>query len=200
MNARQVLLRGGAGVGGTALLAGAMWLHSVRPEIRAAALDPIRTGGTIGEEVATRDFSVRVDGVAAARSLAPGFSLGGKPPVGTDGVYLIVRLSATAAREPLQLRSAELETPGGYTFREDPRTAAVSVSQPTFQPMIWTSTKLVFELPEDRVEGARLVVGTGGLLPQLSSAADIDLGLGEDRAADLLRKATERYEVRTGTS
>jgi hypothetical protein len=200
VNARQVLLRGGAGVGGTVLLAGAMWLHSVRPEIRAAELDPIRTGGTVGQEVATRDFSVRVDKVEAARSLAPGFSLGGKPPVGTDGVYLVVQLSATAAREPLQLRSAELETPGGYTFREDPRTSDVSVSQPTFQPMIWTSTKLVFELPKDRVEGAHLVVGTGGLLPQLSSAADIDLGLGKDRAAELLRKASERYEVKAGTS
>lgn len=199
MNARQVLLRGGAGVGGTVLLAGAMWLHSVRPELRAAALDPIRTGGTIGEEIATRDFSVRVDEVVAARSLAPGFSLGGKPPVGTDGVYLIVRLSATAEREPLQLGSAELETPGGYRFREDPRTSDVSVSRPTFQPMIWTSTKLLFELPKDRIEGAHLVVGTGGLLPQLSSAADIDLGIGEDRAAELLRKAPERYKVKAGT-
>ncbi|MEU5991308.1 hypothetical protein ABZ806_20260 [Spirillospora sp. NPDC047418] len=200
MNARQVLLRGGAGVGGTVLLAGAMWLHSVRPEIRAAELDPIRTGGTIGEQVATRDFSVRVDGVVAARSLAPGFSLGRKPPVGTDGVYLVVRLSATAAREPLQLRSADLETPGGYTFHADPRTSDVSVNQPTFQPMIWTSTKLVFELPKDRVEGARLVVGTGGLLPQLSSAADIDLGLGKDRAAELLQKAPERYQVKADGS
>ncbi|NED52524.1 hypothetical protein G3I24_16685, partial [Micromonospora aurantiaca] len=103
-----------AAIGGTALLAGAMWLHSIRPEVRAAGLDPIRTGGTVGEEVETRDFTVRVDGVDAARSLEPSLTLGGKPPVGTDGVYLIVRLGATAAREPLQLRTAELETPGGY--------------------------------------------------------------------------------------
>ncbi|MFE9102662.1 hypothetical protein [Actinomadura geliboluensis] len=197
MTARRVLLRGGAAIGGTALLAGAMWLHSVRPEVRAAELDPIRTGGTVGEEVETRDFTVRVDGVDAARSLEPSLTLGGKPPVGTDGVYLIVRLSATAAREPLQLRTAELETPGGYTFRQDPRPSDVSVDQPTYQPMIWTSTKVVFELPKERVEGAHLVVGTGGLLPQLSSAADIDLGLGEEKAAGLVAEAAERYKVRT---
>ncbi|NKZ02443.1 hypothetical protein [Actinomadura latina] len=199
MNARRVLLRGGAGLGGTVLLAGAMWLHSVRPEVRAGELDPIRTGGTVGAKVTTRDFSVRVDGVDAARSLEPGFSIGGSPPVGTDGVYLVVRLSATAAREPLQLASAELETPGGYTFKSGPRTAAAALNQPTFQPMIWTSTKLVFELPENRVEGAHLVVGTGGLLPQLSSAADIDLELGKDRAAKLIQGATDRYQVRADT-
>jgi hypothetical protein len=200
VNARQALLRGGAGAGGAVLLAGAMWLHSVRPEVRAGELDPIRTGGAIGEKVVTRDFSVRVDEVDAARSLEPGFSLGGRPPVGTDGVYLVVRLSATARREPLQLRSAELETPGGYTFRQDPRTGEVSVDRPTLQPMIWTSTKLLFELPRNRVEGAHLVVGTGGLLPQLSSAADIDLKLSKDRAAKLVQSATERYQVRTRTS
>ena len=196
MNARQALLRGGAGIGGTVLLAGAMWLHSVRPEVRAEALEPIRTGGTVGERVMTRDFGVRVEKVEAARSLAPGSSLGGRPPVGTDGVYLIVRLSATAQREPVQLRSRELEAPGGYTFREGPRTSDVSVGQPTLQPLIWASTKLVFELPEEHVEGAHLVVGTGGLLPQLSPAADIDLGLTKDRAADLIRTAADRYQVR----
>jgi hypothetical protein len=200
VNARQVLLRGGAGAGGAVLLAGAMWLHSVRPEVRAGELDAIRSGGALVEKVVTRDVSVRVDEVYAARSLEPGFSLGGRPPVGTDGVYLVVRLSATARREPLQLRSAELETPGGYTFRQDPRTGEVSVDRPTLQPMIWTSTKLLFELPRNRVEGAHLVVGTGGLLPQLSSAADIDLKLSKDRAAKLVQSATERYQVRTKTS
>ncbi|MEU8345948.1 hypothetical protein SAMN05443665_102175 [Actinomadura meyerae] len=197
MNVRQVLLRGGAAIGGTLLLAAAMWLHSVRPEVRAAELDPIRTGGKAGEKVETRDFTVRVDGVDAARSLEQGVSLGGAPPVGTDGVYLIVRLSATAAREPLQLRTAELETPGGYTFRQDPRSSAVSAGQPTYEPMIWSSAKLVFELPKERVAGAHLVVGTGGLLPQLSSAADIDLGLSEEKAARLVGAATDRYQVRT---
>jgi hypothetical protein len=196
VNARQVLVRGGAAAGGAVLLAGAMWLHSLQPRVRAGELDPIRTGGSIGEKVETRDFSVRVDKVEAARSLEPNFSLGGKPPVGTDGVYLIVGISATSRREPLQLRSAELETPGGYRFRQDPRTSEVSAEQPTLQPLIWTPAKLVFELPENRVEGAHLVVGTGGLLPQLSSAADIDLGLGKDRAARLVQGAAERYKVR----
>ncbi|MFS2292465.1 MAG: hypothetical protein FWJ90_07130, partial [Actinomadura sp.] len=70
MNVRRALLKVGAGIGGTALLAGAMWLHTLVPELRAAQLDPIRTGGKVGEEVRNRDFSVRVEKVETARSLA----------------------------------------------------------------------------------------------------------------------------------
>ncbi|TYB40864.1 hypothetical protein [Actinomadura chibensis] len=198
MNARRVLLNCGAGIGGTALLAAAMWLHSIRPEVKAAALEPIRNGGRIGADVTNRDFTVRVEKVDAAKSLAPGLSLGDPPPIGTDGVYLIVRAKATSEREPLELRTAELETRGGYTYRQDPRTGSVSGSQPTFQPMIWTAAAFVFELPKDRLEGAHLVVGTGGLLPQLSAAADIDLGITAGRAAELLRAAADRYDVEKG--
>lgn len=199
MNARKLLLNSGAGIGGTALLAAAMWLHSVRPEVKAAALEPIRNGGRIGAELRNRDFTIRVEKVDAAKSLAPGLSLGNPPPIGTEGVYLVVRAKAMSNREPLELRTAELETPGGFTFRQDPRTGSSTNSQPTFQPMIWTATAFVFELPKNRLEGAHLVVGTGGLLPQLSAAADIDLGITAGRAADLVRGAAERYDVEKGT-
>jgi hypothetical protein len=198
VNARKALLNCGAGVGGTALLAVAMWLHSIRPEVKAEALEPIRNGGRIGEDVHNRDFTVRVERVDAAKSLAPGLSFGDPPAIGTDGVYLIVRAKAKSEREPLELRTAELET-GGYTYRQDPRTGSASNSQPTFQPMIWTATAFVFELPKNRVEGAHLVVGTGGLLPQLSAAADIDLGITAGRAAELVRAAAERYDVEKGS-
>ncbi|TDD83291.1 hypothetical protein [Actinomadura rubrisoli] len=198
MNGRKMLVQGGAGLGGTVLLAGAMWLHSLRPEVAAEELDPIRSGGRIGQEVTNHEFSVRVDRVEAARSLAPSLSLGNPPPIGTDGVYLVVRLRAMSRREPLKLASAKLETPGGLSFRAGPRTGAAEVLQPEIQPMIWAPMVLVFELPEERVAGAHLVVGTGGLLPQLSGAADVDLGLTKGRAAELIRGATDGYDVRTG--
>ena len=199
MNARKLLVNGSAAIAGTALCAAAMWLHSVRPEVNAEELEPIRDHGKVGEELRNRDFSVRVEKVEAAKSLAPGLSLGGaSTPIGTDGVYLVVRAKATSHRKPLELQTAELETPGGFTFQQDPRPGASKPSRPTFQPMIWTSTVFVFELAEKRVEGAHLVVGTGGLLPQLSAAADIDLGLTSARAAELVRAAPERYDVERG--
>lgn len=201
MNVRRILLKGGAGIGGTALLAGAMWLYSLVPRLEATSLDPIRTGGEAGEEVRSRDFTVKVEKVEAARSLARGLSLDRRPPVGTDGIYLIVRYRATAHREPVQLRTVELETPGGYTFREGPRGGSVSTVSPApFQPMIWTSGVFVFELPEKRLEGARLVVGPGGLLPQLSGEAEVDLGLTQARVKELVGSAGEGYRVRTAGS
>ncbi|XRQ10836.1 hypothetical protein ACN3XK_08050 [Actinomadura welshii] len=200
MNVRRMLLKGGAGVGGALLLAGSMWLDSLVPQLRATELDPIRSEGKVGEEVRTRDFSVRVEKVEAARSFAPSLSLGDPPPIRTDGVYVIVRYRATSHREPLELATAEVETPGGYTFRHDPRAGPVSAgAQPTLQPMIWSSAAVVFELPEKRLEGAHLVVGTGGLLPQLSAAADIDLGLTGKRADELLRAAPEGYKIKAGS-
>ncbi|QXJ23947.1 hypothetical protein AGRA3207_005181 [Actinomadura graeca] len=196
MNVRRLLTQGGAGIGGTVLLAGAMWLHSIEPKVEAGELDPIRGSGRIGQDVGNHEFVVRVERVEAARSLAPSLSLGDPPPIGSDGVYLVVRLRATTRRAPLKLTSAELETPGGPSYRAGPRTGAGDVVQPEFQPMIWTPTVFVFELPRERVAGAHLVVGTGGLLPQLSAAADIDLGLTGARAAELIRTASDRYDVR----
>ncbi|MFD0902544.1 hypothetical protein [Actinomadura sediminis] len=196
MNVRKLAVQGGAGLGGTVLLAGAMWLHAFQPKVEAGMLDPIRTDGRIGAEVATPAFTLRVESVAAARSLAPDSVLGDKPPVATDGVYIVVRARGMARDEPVQLRSAALETPDGHTFEPAQRPGAADPPQATLQPMLWTNTAFVFELPKDRVAGAHLVVGTGGLLPQLSSAADIDLGLTRSRAAELVRKAPERYELR----
>ncbi|GGV19751.1 hypothetical protein GCM10010182_46860 [Actinomadura cremea] len=199
MNVRKAALQGGAGIGGTILLAGAMWLHAFQPKVEAGMLDPVRTGGEVGEEAVTPTFTLRVESVVVARSLASDSFLGNAPAVGTDGVYLVVRARAMSREEPLELRSAVLETPGGHGFDAAPRPGAGQVPPATFQPMIWTDTAFVFELPKDRLAGSHLVVGTGGLLPQLSSAVDIDLGLSESRAADLVRKAPERYEVRVGT-
>ncbi|MEU6753338.1 hypothetical protein ABZ914_44550 [Spirillospora sp. NPDC046719] len=193
MDGRELLVRGGAGVVGTGLLVAAMWVHTMRPKVDAKEMDPLRNDGRIGQTVSNRMFSVRVDGVQAARSLAPGLSFGNEPAIGTDGVYLAVRIRARSEREPLRLGTAVLETPGGYGYRYDPRSGTTS-TVPDMQPMIWAPGTLLFELPKDRLRGAHLVVGTGGLLPQLSAAADIDLGIDADRARALLRGAVDRFD------
>ncbi|MBD2894304.1 hypothetical protein amrb99_32280 [Actinomadura sp. RB99] len=193
MDGRELLVRGGAGVVGTGLLVAAMWVHTMRPKVDAKEMDPLRNDGKIGQTVSNRMFSVRVDGVQAARSLAPGLSFGNEPAIGTDGVYLAVRIRARSEREPLRLGTAVLKTPGGYGYRYDPRSGTTS-TVPDMQPMIWAPGTLLFELPKDRLRGAHLVVGTGGLLPQLSAAADIDLGIDADRARALLRGAVDRFD------
>ncbi|GAA0225957.1 hypothetical protein GCM10009527_022970 [Actinomadura nitritigenes] len=198
MDGRELLVRGGAGVVGTGLLVAAMWVHTMRPKVDAKELDPLRNDGRIGQTVSNRMFSVRVDGVQAARSLAPGLSFGNEPAIGTDGIYLAVRIRARSEREPLRLGTAVLETPGGYSYRYDPRSGTTS-TVPDMQPLIWAPGTLLFELPKDRLRGAHLVVGTGGLLPQLSAAADIDLGIDANRAEALLRSAADRFDPEAGS-
>lgn len=193
MNWRAFALRGSAGLVGAVLLATAMWLHSVKPEVEARTLDPIRANGTAGEETGNREFSLTVERVDAARSLAPSLTSG--RPVGTDGVYLVVRVRVMSHRKPLKLRSATLEAPGGLVYHSSPRSGAKDVVPPDFQPMLWTPTAFVFELPKDRLDGTHLVVGTGGLLPQLSAAVDVDLGITGARERALLSTARDRYDV-----
>ncbi|GLZ14654.1 hypothetical protein Acsp04_48890 [Actinomadura sp. NBRC 104425] len=199
MNTGRLLVQGGAALVGTALLAAAMWLYDLTPEVESRQLDPIRDTGRIGQIVTNPRFSVQVQRVAAARSLASATPRT-RPPVRTEGVFLIVHARATSKREPLRLQTAQLETPGGYVFRKDPRPSVSLGPDPTFQPLIWDETAFVFELPPRRLAGARLVVGEGGLLPQLSAAAEIDLGLTRSRAADLIRRAAENYDLRAATS
>ncbi|MEU9025155.1 hypothetical protein [Actinomadura sp. NPDC048394] len=193
MNGRELLVRGGTAVIGTGLLVAAMWVHTMRPKVDAKELDPLRNDGKIGQTVSNRMFSVRVEGVQAARSLAPGLSFGNEPAIGTDGIYLAVRIRAKSEREPLRIGTAVLETPGGYGYRYDPRSGTTS-TVPDMQPMIWAPGTLLFELPKQRLRGAHLVVGTGGLLPQLSAEADIDLGISPARARALLRSAVDRFD------
>ncbi|MFI0350687.1 hypothetical protein [Actinomadura sp. 9N407] len=190
MNVQAILVRGGAGITGTALLATAMWLYTLRPDVRAKELEPIRTGGEIGAVVTTPDFRLRVERVDAARSLSS--TLGN--PERTEGIFLIVRFRASSQKEPIKLQSIVLETPGGYSFRPAPRLGTSSASIPEFQPMIWTKSAHVFELPQQAAAGAKLVVGTGGLLPQLSSAVEVDLGLTDAK----VEAAAEAYDLRGG--
>jgi len=196
MNTGRLLVKGGAAVVGTALLAAAMWLYDRKPKVEETLLDPIRSTGRIGQVVATPRFRVQVQRVEAARSLRASSVAPTAAPVRTDGVYLVVRVRGTSVREPLALRWVRLETPGGYVYRDGPRRTAAQDFPPTFQPMIWDTVVYVFELPPRRLAGARLVLGEGGLLPQLTAAAEIDLGLTRARADELVRRAVDGYDLR----
>lgn len=194
MNFQMILVRGTAAVVGTALLAVAMWLYTVRPGVRAETLEPIRTEGEVGAVVDTPDFRVQVQRVDAARSLKGVLGRTAR----TEGVFLIVRLRGMSRKEPRTLRSAVLETPGGLSFTPDPRIGVGTSNDPELLPMLWTEAYHVFELPPKALTGARLVVGTGGLTPQLSAAAEIDLGLTSARATRMIEAAAEGYDPRAG--
>ncbi|HXA62532.1 MAG TPA: hypothetical protein VNW94_25555 [Streptosporangiaceae bacterium] len=179
-------------VSGVALLCLAMWLNDLKPHVDARDMDPIRNYGTIGTAVANRTFSVRVDRVEVAGSLAG--DLGAKD-VTTAGVFVIVHLAAMGELKPYAMSQVRLES-GGDTFTGNGHVIAGDPGR--FDPLIWRKAVVSFEIPKDRLAGAHLVVGEAGLLTQLSAETDIDLALTSGKSAGLLAHPAEHYDLRAG--
>jgi hypothetical protein len=178
-----------------ALMAAAMWLYDRKPHLKAGALHPLLTEGSIGSVVTTRDFSVKVGGVVVAAAIQkPDFPT---PQVmKTPGLFLIVQAQDRSERRPFTPGHVRLVTRGGVAYQESGRAALPSAGD-TLQPMLWTPVTYIFEIPKDRLAGARLVVGEADLLNQLSGETDVDLRIDADRAAQLSAHPTPTYALKT---
>jgi hypothetical protein len=165
------------------LCAGAMWLWKIKPDLTTNLLNPLQTSGRIGEVVRNDTFSVRVERYDVAGSITREFGSGGAQR--TEGVFLYVQLRAKAEKEPFTMGHARLETRDGLTYQEGSRIGITTKAKETYEPMLWGKGTLLFELPKDQLAGARVVVGEGELLNQLSAESVIDLGIDEAKAAQL---------------
>jgi hypothetical protein len=192
----NLLRRVAAVLVGTALFGLAMWFYTIQPDLQARRTDPVRTTGTAGEEVANPVFSVRVQRVDVARSLKSGSSLSGAREFGTDGIFVIVDMQLKSNKEPFRLQTTHLETPGGYDYSSGPRLGLSDLVAISYEPLIWARAVVVFEIPKNRLAGARIVIGESKLLNQLSAETAVDLGIGKAKAADLIAHATNGYELR----
>jgi hypothetical protein len=181
---------------GTLLLAAAMWLKEVEPHVRSHDTQPLRNSGRIGQSLSNSAFSLRVDRVDLARSLTPGSGIGTEPNITTDGVFVIVHLQAKAAQKPITMAHIRLES-SEYTFTDNGRTYSLNSADQTYQPMIWRKALASFEIPKNRLAGARLVVAEGGLLNQLSAETAVDLGITPSKAADMIAHAVDGYDSRS---
>lgn len=178
-----------------ALLLAAMWLFDRKPHLKAGALNPLLSKGRVGEVVTTRDFSVKVGSVQVAASIQkPSFP---KPEVmKTPGLFLIVLAQARSERRPFDLGHVRLITRGGVAYQESGR-AALPSSGDTLQPMLWSPATYIFEIPKDRLAGARLVVGEADLINQLSGETDVDLGIDGGKAARLSAHPSPTYVLKS---
>lgn len=189
----NLLTRIGAAILGTALLAVAMVFYTIEPDLEAGELDPIRTSGTIGEEITAPAFSVKASRVDVARSLKSGGILSTEI-VRTDGIFVIVQLQAKSNEKPFRMNLTRLETPGGFSYNTTDRTNGLG-SDPELEPLIWSKATATFEIPKNRLAGAHLVLRNLALLPQLSSEIAVDLRITEAKAAAMIGGAAEGYEV-----
>jgi hypothetical protein len=185
-----------AGLLTAGLLALAMWLYTFKPHIQAKAQDPITTSGRIGAVVDNRDFSVKVDRVDVARSITKS-SFPTPKVMRSPGLFMIVHLNIKSNQKPFQAGHVRLITRGGVTYDETGRAAISAFGDGDHEPMLWAPTTYVFEIPPDRLAGARLVVGGSALLNQLSAETSVDLGISGSEAAQLSAHPAATYTLKT---
>lgn len=178
-----------------ALMAGAMWLYSRKPHLKAGATEPLRSRGHIGAVVGSREFSVKVGRVDVASAIQkPDFP---KPLVMKSlGVFVIVQAEVRSEHRPIQVGHVRLVTRGDVTYDETGR-MKLPEADGSFEPMLWKPATYIFEIPKDRLAGIRLVVGEANLLDQLSGETDIDLRVDGAKAARLAAHPPATYVLKT---
>lgn len=195
----NTLQRIGIGLAVLALFGAAMWIKSQEIPLQHAATAPIGPTGSVGEVVANRLFSVKVDKYEVARSvLSGGGSIFGGPKraVKTDHIFLIVYAQVRASREPLSPSRPRLKTADGLTYLESERIQATGEIFRNYQPLMWYPTAIGFELPKDQLEGARLVIDNTKVINLLPAKVEVDLGIDRGKADRLRANPRESYEVK----
>jgi hypothetical protein len=182
-----------------ALCAAAMWLWGRQPDLEANSMNPLRTYGRIGAVVKNDVFSVRIDRYDVAASITT-TSLSAGAHV-ADGLFLVVHFQARAEQRPYTMGHVRLETRDGRTYNEGGRIGLLTKPDGTYQPMLWESGTLVFEVPKDRLAGARVVIGQteGTLVNDLSAENVIDLGIDNAKAARLAARPAANYQLSSGS-
>lgn len=150
-------------------------------------LRPITTTGTIGEDVRTDDYDIKVDRVAVGHWLVPADDDLAQP-AHTSGVFLVVWADLTAARRPITLENAYLRTTDGHRYDVSDAMQLDSLNQTAAQPGLTQYGAIGFELPPYRLAGARLVVEPS-YAAELDAQADVDLGLSANVARRLIAQA-----------
>ncbi|HZB32040.1 MAG TPA: hypothetical protein VE465_17925 [Streptosporangiaceae bacterium] len=178
-----------------ALCAAAMWLWSRQPDLEANSMNPLRTYGRIGAVVTNDAFSVRIDRYDVAASITT-TSLSNGAHV-ADGLFVVVHFHARAERRPYKMKYVRLETRDGRTYNEGGRVGVLTRADGTYQPMLWGSGTLVFEVPEDRLAGASVVIGQtyGPAVSDLTAESVIDLGIDDAKAARLSTRPAANYHL-----
>ncbi|MEV5413342.1 hypothetical protein AB0K60_31480 [Thermopolyspora sp. NPDC052614] len=172
----------------------------------------------LGEVAATGRFSARLDRVEFARSIemrttrvnaATGQEeVTRSTRLGTEHIFVIASVSATAPKEPIQLTVAGLETPEevfyAQTDRVDKRFTMAGVY---VQPGWWAKGVFVFEVPVKALAGARATLSaqsTNGIYDtiypqrydQLLPEVALDLGLEEAEVKSAVAGAKNVYELK----
>ncbi|GAA3710460.1 hypothetical protein GCM10022204_31110 [Microlunatus aurantiacus] len=106
---------------------------------------------SVGERGTLRDKSVTVTSVRTTSALELRTQV-----LSSTGVFVVAGAEVDALVTPIYFRRIRLETRGG--LRYDPRSEWIEAQPPLLQPGFTVTGSWVFEVPADRVAGARLLV------------------------------------------
>ncbi|GII39713.1 hypothetical protein Pph01_47160 [Planotetraspora phitsanulokensis] len=153
----------------------------------------LTTTGRIGQVVETNRYSVKVTSVSSALAVDTKNFSGQTLKVKAAYLFLLVNVSATTVRRPMDLSVSSppvLLAADGRRYNPTDRVdQSLTLLSKRFQPGLWSSGVLAYEVPKNAVAGARFVFApSAGAIPVDTSTpeAEIDLGLTPSAAAKLI--------------
>ncbi|NLS01294.1 hypothetical protein HGP17_31055 [Rhizobium sp. P38BS-XIX] len=150
------------------------FLQSTTPSY-AVLTGPIETTGLQKDTVSSQTFSIKVDKIVRAKTIA--FTrYGRRVERQTDGVWLIVSVELQSKNETLSVNAAAIEGASGRLYRQSHRSDGAPRLLPTkeVQPGLPTKGIFIFELPENETSSMTLVVSKQQA-PQLESEIRVKL-------------------------
>lgn len=192
------LQRVGAGIAVVLLFATAMWIKDQEIGLRTSATDPVGPSGVLGETVGNRLFRLKVERYDSVRSVKNPSSLAVDQGIRTDNIFLFVHARIWSDREPLTPSKPRLVTDDGLTYLQSSRVGALGDLFRVYQPKMWYSIAMPFELPKDRLEGARLVVDNTKIINLLPAKVEVDLKIDKATADRLRAQPLDSYEIKAG--
>ncbi|WP_405144295.1 hypothetical protein OG589_41420 [Sphaerisporangium sp. NBC_01403] len=158
--------------------------------------EPLTVSGGMHQELRTSHFSARLERVEFARSVRVKKKYGTEDAT-PDEVFLIAKVGLTAPRRPLRL-TAHLVTADGLSFEPTDRVdLSATLGDKDIQPGWWRSGFYFFDIPADKVAGARVVVAEPATLfgTDFMPETAMDLGLDQAKARQMIDAAKDVYEV-----
>lgn len=184
-----------------ALLAAAMLVYSTHERDYDKVNAPLSSSGGVGQAVTSGPFSVKVDKVTVATSVMEGAYHGYGAPLRTapTAVFVVVEARVQATKEATKLPTVYLETGDGTHYGPSEKGSQDKFTDSIAEPGFWTGGAWLFEVPRVDLAGVHLMVSPRAVddypAPQrmfphygfeLSSQADIDLGISGSKATSLL--------------
>lgn len=131
----------------------------------------------VGEAGRVDHAEVLVERVRRSRAVTTAY----ERRLDSTATFVLVDVRAAVTEESVAFRGVRLETRDGYRYEARPEFPALTTIQPGFTRV----GTLVFEVPDERVAGARLVVESDqGAYDVYSRAVRVDLALRTDDPPD----------------